>query len=178
MKPKPPVDWKARRDRDWILAMTAALGSDSGFKVPIVPEAEPFSDLFAAMTAPWIERAERAEASDKSARAAWEGLRLAAHDQLAELRARLAACEKVVDAVRQTEDHECDDVIHPLCWKAIMGALRDLDAGATSPEPAGDYVTRTELTSILNDMAALYAPMTDSRNLVVTLLRHLKKGAT
>lgn len=47
-----------KRDRDWILAMAAALGTDSGFNVPIVPEAEPFRDLFAAVRAQPVEPAE------------------------------------------------------------------------------------------------------------------------
>ena len=37
------------RDRDWILAMGHALGLDSGYEVPIVPEPEPFKRLFAAL---------------------------------------------------------------------------------------------------------------------------------
>jgi hypothetical protein len=40
---------QSRRDRDWVLAMAAALGSDSGFSVPLVPEAEPFRKLFASL---------------------------------------------------------------------------------------------------------------------------------
>jgi len=39
------------RDRDWILAMAAALGTDSGYKVPIVPKPEPFRELFDSLRA-------------------------------------------------------------------------------------------------------------------------------
>lgn len=39
----------ARRDRDWVLAMASALGTNSGFSVPLVPEAAPFRKLFAAL---------------------------------------------------------------------------------------------------------------------------------
>ena len=39
----------SRRDTDWVLAMGAALGTDSGHYVPIVPEVEPFRKLFAAL---------------------------------------------------------------------------------------------------------------------------------
>jgi hypothetical protein len=35
------------RDHDWILAMAAALGTNSGFSVPIVPTKEAFEALFA-----------------------------------------------------------------------------------------------------------------------------------
>ena len=41
----------SKRDTDWILAMGAALGMDSGFSIPIVPEVEPFRQLFAALRA-------------------------------------------------------------------------------------------------------------------------------
>jgi hypothetical protein len=34
------------RDKDWILAMAAALGANSGFAVPIVPTVEAFKALF------------------------------------------------------------------------------------------------------------------------------------
>jgi hypothetical protein len=54
-------DWRERcealrtaqpdRDRDWILAMAHALGTDSGFNVPIVPTVEQFKLLFAAVRA-------------------------------------------------------------------------------------------------------------------------------
>lgn len=37
------------RDKDWILAMAEALGSDSGFVIPIVPEARLFEELFEAV---------------------------------------------------------------------------------------------------------------------------------
>lgn len=37
------------RDRDWILAMAAALGMGSGHHVPIISEPEPFRELFAAV---------------------------------------------------------------------------------------------------------------------------------
>jgi len=37
------------RDRDWILAMAYALGLDSGYEVPIVPEVEVFKRFFAAL---------------------------------------------------------------------------------------------------------------------------------
>lgn len=39
------------RDADWVLAMADALGHDSGYNVPIVPEAEPFRKLFAEIRA-------------------------------------------------------------------------------------------------------------------------------
>jgi hypothetical protein len=38
-------------DRDWILAMTAALGTDSQYMVPIVPSVDAFRQLFAALRA-------------------------------------------------------------------------------------------------------------------------------
>ena len=41
----------SKRDTDWILAIGAALGMDSGFSIPIVPEVEPFRQLFAALRA-------------------------------------------------------------------------------------------------------------------------------
>ncbi len=37
----------ADRDRDWILAIGHALGMESGFDIPIIPEVEPFKHLFA-----------------------------------------------------------------------------------------------------------------------------------
>jgi hypothetical protein len=39
------------RDRDWILAMAEALGTDSQYMVPIVPSVEAFRTLFAAVRA-------------------------------------------------------------------------------------------------------------------------------
>ena len=41
------ADTQHDRDKDWILAMGHALGLNSGFNVPIAPEAEPFRKLFA-----------------------------------------------------------------------------------------------------------------------------------
>lgn len=38
-----------RRDRDWLLAMADALGTGSGYRVPLVPESEPFRELFAVV---------------------------------------------------------------------------------------------------------------------------------
>lgn len=40
-----------KRDRDWVLAMAYALGVDSGFNIPIVPEPAPFRTLFAEIRA-------------------------------------------------------------------------------------------------------------------------------
>ena len=37
----------AERDTDWILAIGHALGLDSGYEVPIVPEVQAFKNLFA-----------------------------------------------------------------------------------------------------------------------------------
>lgn len=53
------------------------------------------------------------------------------------LRAQLARAEAVVGAVRVMErEHTCDEVIHPLCWRAVADALRAHDApGAESSEP-------------------------------------------
>ena len=48
-EPAQPV--ASKRDTDWILAIGAALGMDSGFSIPIVPEVEPFRQLFAALRA-------------------------------------------------------------------------------------------------------------------------------
>jgi hypothetical protein len=45
------------RDKDWILAMADALGMQSGFNVPIVPEPEPFRKLFAEIRAPSVANA-------------------------------------------------------------------------------------------------------------------------
>jgi hypothetical protein len=56
-----------RRDVDWVLAMASALEPDSGFSVPLMPETEPFSNLFAAVIAPWKEQAEKAAANWHSA---------------------------------------------------------------------------------------------------------------
>lgn len=39
------------RDADWILAMAAALGTDSGYFIPIAPSAAAFQDLFDAIRA-------------------------------------------------------------------------------------------------------------------------------
>ena len=39
------------RDKDWVLAMAYALGLDSGYEVPIVPEVEVFKRFFAALRA-------------------------------------------------------------------------------------------------------------------------------
>ena len=44
------------RDKDWILAIGHALGLDSGFKVPIVPEVEPFQRLFAELRDSAVDR--------------------------------------------------------------------------------------------------------------------------
>ena len=41
----------ANRDRDWVLAMASALGTNSGYMVPIIPEPKPFEELFAAIIA-------------------------------------------------------------------------------------------------------------------------------
>lgn len=37
------------RDRDWVLGMAYALGTDSGYDVPIVPKIEPIKALFDAI---------------------------------------------------------------------------------------------------------------------------------
>jgi hypothetical protein len=55
------------RDRDWILAMGDALGLDSGFSVPIIPETAPFKKLFADIT-------ERLTAEREQARAGRDAL--------------------------------------------------------------------------------------------------------
>jgi hypothetical protein len=49
--PKAPqqVSNASTRDTDWVLAMAEALGTDSGYSVPIVPTAEAFRELFAAI---------------------------------------------------------------------------------------------------------------------------------
>lgn len=45
------------RDKDWVLAMGYALGLESGFNVPIVPEQDPFRSLFDAVRAQALEEA-------------------------------------------------------------------------------------------------------------------------
>ncbi len=40
-----------QRDREWILAMAFALGTDRNYPIPIIPECEPFAALFAAIAA-------------------------------------------------------------------------------------------------------------------------------
>lgn len=49
--PKAPqqVSNASTRNTDWVLAMAEALGTDSGYSVPIVPTAEAFRELFAAI---------------------------------------------------------------------------------------------------------------------------------
>ena len=42
---------QSNRDKDWVLAIAAALGMESGIDVPIVPDSEPFKRLFAAIAA-------------------------------------------------------------------------------------------------------------------------------
>jgi hypothetical protein len=44
-------DQVEKRDQDWVLAIGHALGLDSGFEIPIVPEVEPFKELFEAIKA-------------------------------------------------------------------------------------------------------------------------------
>jgi hypothetical protein len=46
-----PAPHANSRDRDWILAMAEALGTDSQYTVPIVPSVEAFRTLFAAVRA-------------------------------------------------------------------------------------------------------------------------------
>lgn len=39
----------AERDVAWVLAMTEALGADSGYTIPVVPDAQAFRNLFALL---------------------------------------------------------------------------------------------------------------------------------
>jgi hypothetical protein len=47
-RPSPAANIQAR-DTDWVLAMAEALGTDSGYSVPIVPTADAFRELFSAI---------------------------------------------------------------------------------------------------------------------------------
>jgi hypothetical protein len=49
VQPATPRSEPPDRDKDWVLAMAHALGLDSGFEIPIVPEVEVFKRFFASL---------------------------------------------------------------------------------------------------------------------------------
>lgn len=59
--PSLTVGERAEPAADWVLAMAKALGMDSGFRIPIVPDVEAFKDLFAAVRASAVQPATQAE---------------------------------------------------------------------------------------------------------------------
>ncbi len=122
----PPDD---ARDRDWILAMAAALGTDSGFHVPIAPTKEAFAQLFAAV---------RGVAPPREPPTAREAL------------AELVACKDLIDSIGPEHSHEMVLEIEadykrrkPLAWNAARRVLAEPEQEASCEHGFHNQISAT-----------------------------------
>lgn len=133
-----PAQAQPDRDADWILAIGHALGMDSGYMVPIVPEVQPFRDLFAA-----IRKDAQAQRSTWRAAAVIEGLSyqqcdddgvmcITSRQAVEEARELLAML--VPDAQAQRVEPECEK-----CFGS--GWVRGVELDDPSPETMADRDT-------------------------------------
>lgn len=112
------AELRADRDRDWILAIGAALGFESGFNVPIIPDVRPFQELFAAIR-------------QRALRAPNEPLQGLPHSKWLALYHAVNKLMVVIGMHGQVERPD-DRVTH------VMAALHDIDGGEYKPLETGD----------------------------------------
>jgi hypothetical protein len=155
----PAVEAKptAERDRDWILAISNALGLDSGHRVPIVPSVDEFKRLFADVAA-------SASPSEAQKAVAWQVCSVFTDAPMFPARDTLAAAKADAGTVKTPTTIRALGVIHPSAGAGVPQEVAMLSRQAsTDRDELGEGGMRmsthkvAELTGALLDAAVAKA---------------------